>query len=476
MAAASCVRRACDPCHNLKEKCRRPDADTPCERCSRLNQLCQTTRHAAKTGRKPRCQQRLLYTLPNSTSSAFGDGYITSPQDLLCGSSPYDGGLAANPVVFSALDGWERHFLNLMKDIVAPSPLDKFLVGPTFHESHHVSFIQSLVMPTPALKHAAVACAAALFGDENDEYAKTSLEIGHRRAALAISSLRSFQITNEQDITTLLILGVAMVTFAMHVSDGQASLISHYTLSLIKPLAQNIYTLNSAMIDYWMCLVCTETSECLLKSEVPSMRVDPCKRTHEVDRYLGLSSSIFAHFYDICEAGNSLKNASMATAARVVKNLASIKVAADQWHTTPPSDFLDQYTQAEVVSMLSQAKIFRFAALLIIHRLQYPYGEQDREASVLGRAIVDEFDMVLQITQRSVPCTALPYLAACFEIVESDSRNAALGKMKEIVTFSRQSRVRFEKTLTSVWKARDQGYRFHWFELDQYAASGAPGK
>ncbi|KAJ5403526.1 hypothetical protein N7509_003397 [Penicillium cosmopolitanum] len=29
MAAASCVRRACDPCHNLKEKCRRPDADTP---------------------------------------------------------------------------------------------------------------------------------------------------------------------------------------------------------------------------------------------------------------------------------------------------------------------------------------------------------------------------------------------------------------------------------------------------------------
>lgn len=433
-------------------------------------------RHAAKTGRKPRCQQKLFYTLPSSTKSPFGDGYLTSPQDLLRQSSPCDGGLSANPVVFSTLDEWERHFLNLMKDIVAPSPLDKFIVGPSFHESHHVSFVQSLIMPTPALKHAAVACAAALFGDENDEYAKASLEIGHRRAALAISSLRSFQISNEQDITTLLILGVAMVTFAMHVSDGQASLISHYTLSLIKPLAHTIYTMNSATIDYWMCLVCTETLECLLKSEVPSMRIDPFRRTHEVDRYLGLSPSIFAHFYDICEAGKSLKGASMATAAKVVERLASIKIAVDQWHTSPPSEFLDQYTQAEVVSMLSQAKIFRCAALLVIHRLQYPYGEEDREAYVLGRTIIDEFDMVLQITQRSVPCTALPYLAACFEILESGSRNAALGKIKDIVTFSRQSRVRFENTLTSVWEARDQAYNFHWFELGQYVASGAPGK
>ncbi|CAI7627461.1 unnamed protein product [Penicillium manginii] len=326
------------------------------------------------------------------------------------------------------------------------------------------------------LKHAAVACAAALFGDENDEYAKASLEIGHRRAALAISSLRSFQISNEQDVATLLILGVAMVTFAMHVSDGQASLISHYTLSLIKPLAHTMYTMHSSLIDYWMCLVCTETSECLLKSEVPSMRVDPCKRTHEVDRYLGLSSSIFAHLYDICEAGNSLKNASMATAANVMERLAFIKVAVEQWHTNPPSNFLDQYTQVEVVSMLSQAKIFRFAALLIIHRLQYPYGEQDREAYVLSRAIIDEFDMVLQIAQRSVPCTTLPYLAACFEIIVSDSRDAAVKKMKDIVTFSRQSRFLFEKTLSSVWEARDHGYHFHWFEIGRYAAIGAPGK
>lgn len=476
MTAVSPAKRACDQCHSVKEKCRRSDINAACERCSRLNQNCRTTRRAARTGRKPRCLERLSYTLPISANFPVAGDHLTISQDLLSRPGPYDGGLASNPALLSTLDGWERHFLNLMKDILAPSPLDKFLVGPSFHESHHASFIQNLIKPTPALKHATVACAAVLFGEENDDYIKASVEIGHKRAALAVSSLRSFKISNEQDLATVLTLGVAMVTFAMHVADGQPFLISHYTLSLIKPRAQSIYDLDSTMIDFWMCLVSTETFECLLASETPIMRVDPCKKNQAVDRYLGLSSTIFAHLYDICEAGKSLKNASMATAAKVVERLASIKNAVDQWQPSPPSDFLDRYTQAEVVSMLSQAKIFRFAALLIIHRMQHPFGERDQEAFVLCRAIIAEFDMVLQLTRRSIPCTTLPYLAACFEIMESDTRKNALEKSKDIVAFSKQSRVKFEITLTSVWKARDHGYHFHWFELCSYAYSVACGK
>lgn len=476
MTATGPAKRACDQCHTVKEKCRRTQTNASCERCHRLNQTCQTNRHAAKTGRKPRCSQRLFYTLPNPINSPVGKPDTAETENILSAISPYNGGLGANPAILSSLDKWERHFLNLMKDMLVSSPLDRFLVGPSFHESHHVSFIQNFLRPNPALKHAAVACAAILFGENNDENAKTSVEIGHSRAALAISSLRSFKIENQQDLATVLTLGVAMVTFALHVSDGQAFLISHYTLSLVKQQAHCIYALNSTMIDYWMCLVCTETFECLLKSEAPTMRVDPSRRSHTVDRYLGVSSTIFAHFYDICEVGSSLKNASMAKVANTMGCLASIEAAVDQWQTSPPSNFLDNYTQAEVLSMLSQAKIFRSAALLIIHRMRHPFGEQDREAFGLGRAIIDEFDMILQFTQRSIPCTALPYLAACFEVTDSESRSSVIRKSKDIVTFSKQSRFRFEKTLTAVWKARDAGQRMHWFELGGYAYLGGPGK
>ncbi|KAJ5085978.1 hypothetical protein N7532_010749 [Penicillium argentinense] len=477
MPIAGLTKRACDQCHNVKERCRRLGPNDPCERCTRLGQHCQTTRYAVKTGRKPRGLKKLSYTLPTFANlPATRDTAASSLGSSPSGLSPYDGGMASNPALFSSLDEWERHFLNLMKDILAPSPLDKFLVGPSFHETHHTSFVQNLIRPTPVLKHAAVACAAVLFGDQNDEYSQTSVEIGHKRAALVVSSLRSFNVSNEQDLATVLILGVAMVTFAMHVADGQPFLISHYTLSLIKPQVEKLFTLDPAMIDFWMCLVSTETFECLLRSEIPTMRVDPTRRENVVDRYLGLSSTIFTHLYDICAAATALKHASTARAVEVVQDLNSIKAAVDKWQPLPPSDFLNRYTQAEVLSMLVQAKIFRIAALLMIHRLQHPFGEQDREAHVLSRAIIAEFDMILQMTQRSIPCTALPYLAACFEILDFESRHATLKNSKQIVAFSKQSQIRFEATLTSVWQARDLGHQFHWFELGIYASTLWPGK
>ena len=478
MPDKSHVKRACDQCHGLKEKCRRPDIKSPCERCSRLQKDCVTRRQATRTGRKPRNLQKLSYTLPISTNQKDCTGYLTLPRDglILAVPSPYDGGLATNPSLFPTLDEWEQYFLTLMKDVPAPSLLNKFLIGSSFHKSHHVSFIQNFVGPSRALKHATVACAAALLGEENDDYAKAGAEIGHKRAALAVSSLRSFKILNEQDLSTVLFLGVAMVTFAMHVADGQPLLISHFTLNLVRPQIQNVYAMDPTIVDYWMCLVSTEIFDCLLRSDVPSTRIDPRKRHNVVDRYLGVSSSIFPHLYDICEAAQSLKQASVAAVVKAVGHLDSIRIAVDQWQPSPPSGFLDQYTQTEVVSMLSQAKIFRLAALLIIHRLHYPYGEQDREAFILCRAIISEFDMILQFTQRSIPCTMLAYLAACFEIMDPHARNIALQRSQDIVTFSKVSRLKFQTALTSVWEARDNGNHFHWFDISQYASLGTACK
>lgn len=478
MADNSPAKRACDQCHSLKEKCRRPDINSACERCSRLQLTCVTRRQAIKTGRKPRSLQKLSYTLPSSTYLCLKtrNGYISSPREILSLPSPYDGGLATNSALFPTLDEWERHFLTLMKDTLSPSPLDKFLVGSSFHESHHVAFIRSFIGPSRALKHATVACAAVLLGEGNDEYAKASAEIGHKRAALAVSSLRSFKILNEQDLATALFLGVAMVTFAMHVADGQPLLISHHTLNLVRPQIQNVYAMESTIVDYWMCLVSTELFDCLLRSEIPSIRIDPSRRHRVVDRYLGVSSSIFTHFYDICSAAQSLKQASIATVVKIASHLDTIRTAVDQWQPSPPLGFLDQYTQTEVVSMLSQAKIFRLAALLIIHRLRYPFGEQDREASVLSWAIISEFDTALQFTRRSVPCTMLAYLAACFEIMDPHAQNIALEKSQDIITFSKVSRLKFQTTLKSVWAIRDSRRHFHWFEISQYVSLGTACK
>ncbi|KAJ5719162.1 hypothetical protein N7493_007617 [Penicillium malachiteum] len=463
------VKRACDQCHTVKEKCRRGTPTVPCERCARLGQSCRTIRSPGKAGRKPQGARKLSYNLPSTPISATSN-MSTEPLRYSPPTSTllYNAALSSNPAIFSDLDEWEQYFLDFMKDIIAPSPLDKFLVGPSFHDSHHTSFVQNLIQPVPELKNAAVACAAVLFGDLFSEYTNTTVDIGHKRAALAVSSLRSFRISDEKDLMTMLVLTVAMITFAMHVKDGQPYLIARYTLSLVETQYQNLIRFESPMMDLLMCLISTDTFECLLRSEVPAWRISTSERGNVVDRYLGLSYSLFPLFNDICKVANKLQHCKSDQRAEIADRLTEINTAVNSWHPSPPVDFLQRFTQAEVIIILAQAKILRLTGLLIIHRLKYPFGQHDDQAQVLSRAIIFEFDTVLQLTSRSVPCTALAYLTACFEISGEEERENTLIRSQNVVTFSKQALVKFKASLLSIWRARDQGIQFYWTEIAQY--------
>jgi hypothetical protein len=320
------------------------------------------------------------------------------------------------------------------------------------------------------LKDATLACASVLLGEQYAQYNKTSVEIGHRRAALAVSGLRSLQISKEQDLITALVLGISMVTFAMHVADGQPFLISHYTLTLVKPVYQTLLSMDPSIMDFLMCLVSMETFECLLRSEMPTIRVGEHDRTNVVDRYIGLSSSLFAHIYDVCEASHLMKinGGSRGMDMEMVERLRKIQDSLEQWKAMPPPDVLERFTQSEVAGMLSQAEILRLAALLIVHRIRHPSGKCDEEALQLSRAITTEIDMVLLSTGRSIPCTSLPYTVACFEITGTEARAAAVSKIHEVVTFSRQSQLQVERSLSLVWGARDRGDQIYWFDLGNY--------
>jgi hypothetical protein len=112
--------------------------------------------------------------------------------------------------------------------------------------------------------------------------------------------------------------------------------------------------------------------------------------------------------------------------------------------------------------------VLRLAALLIIHRLKHPFGQYDEKALLLSRAITAEFDMVLQVTGRSIPCTALAYMVASFEITSTEEQSATITKSAEMVTFSLQSQVRVKNIMYSVWNARSVRDQIHWFDLGDY--------
>jgi hypothetical protein len=92
------LRRACDRCHNIKERCQWLSGSDICQRCLRLGHDCQTLRPVQKLGRKPR--SRTIRTIPfygasstqplgglsndspeNAQSSTETDSNIASPPD-----------------------------------------------------------------------------------------------------------------------------------------------------------------------------------------------------------------------------------------------------------------------------------------------------------------------------------------------------------------------------------------------------------
>ena len=187
-----------------------------------------------------------------------------------------------------------------------------------------------------------------------------------------------------------------------------------------------------------------------------------------MDRYLGISSSMLSYFYDICQVSNSLQNSVVAGEPELLQKLHEIQLAVQHWQPEPPEDFIERFSQVEVMAMLAQARILQLAALLIIHRLKNPFGQHDQEAVLWSSEITSEFEKVHHLSHRSIPCTATAYLVACFEITDKEAREKAIERSTHIVTFSKQAQIRFKATVISVWKIRDLGNRLSWFELSKY--------
>jgi hypothetical protein len=373
---------------------------------------------------------------------------------------------------FPDLDGFERSLLSRMID--QQSPLDKFLVGPSFYECHRQSFVQHLSRETPLLKDAFVASAALMLSDYDVGQAAMTTRVGHRRAASAVCLLRSLANPQEQELSAILMLGVAMVTLAKHIFGGESFLICRYTLGLIKPLYKSSGRSNSEISAFLTCLSSTEIFECLLRCEVPTMKMSIKEEDFVVDRYLGLSSPLLAHLYDICAVNYALRYSNEKVSLSVMQTLDHIYQSISQWQPLPPGNFLTRFTRAEVVGMLAQARVLRLTALLIVHRLRHPFNTETLESTALSREITAEIDVILQVTKRSIPYADFAFLVASFEITNTAARQIALQRCEIVVNFSNQHRAKLRASLVRFWAARDADDQLYWFNLSDFLLDATP--
>ncbi|KAI1622600.1 putative Zn(II)2Cys6 transcription factor [Exophiala viscosa] len=379
---------------------------------------------------------------------------------------------------FPELSDVEFHLLHLI--LHKQTDVDKYLIGSSFRDQHQQAFIDHLAIPF--VRDAFIACAPLLIERRGiHQLAKAQLtDVSNKRAAAAIASLRQLQVHDDHDLSTVLILGVALVTFATH--HGGELLLCRHILGLVKPLYDtgSSYSLTQRLgadgISFLVCLLGTETMDCLIRCEVPTMKVRPGDLDDAVDRFIGISAPLLTYFHELCAVTKKICDSGYRRSDGVVvevveKALTEIGDAVTMWEPRVLACSLtDQYTPTEVVLMFAQAKVLRLTALLVLHRLRYAFGTQDGVALAMANAILDELNMVVNLTGQTIPFVDFAYLISCFEITKPWERRAVLEKSHLIVDFSFRWREQIKTWIVSFWAVKDSdaGRSMHWEDIHAY--------
>jgi hypothetical protein len=137
--------------------------------------------------------------------------------------------------------------------------------------------------------------------------------------------------------------------------------------------------------------VFVDTIQCLVRREVPVVRLSISDRAAP-DRFIGLLSSLLPLLYDLCEISHNVKsNGSALVIESEEDQYLIIEHKIKVWQPLCPDPSSQGLAPVEVTMLTTQAQLYRMAALLVIHRLRYPLGVQDRVASYYAKAIVRGF-------------------------------------------------------------------------------------
>lgn len=462
--------RACDRCHAVKEKCRRIPGQSACERCHRLQNTCQSLRPVGTAGRKPHHHRNNgsanspHVRRARSESSAVALAPAPIVTEATTPTSP-ESDIVSIPRSPSPFDTLSDREMFIVKCISQGRPrIDQFLVAPSFRVNHHKTFARHLHNAPPWIHDALIATAALLACEYDRDPAYEDMTIGHRRAASAISTLRSIKSIDLGDLSAILLLAVSAVTFSLHIS-GSSLAICRHALITTKPTYESIPKLDSECLAFFICLILSETEECFVRGEVPTIRFRPELAEGSVDRYVGIASPMLPYLHDICKIGFMLRQKERPSDAEIMRSLGAIESATHEWIPTLPEGCAARFLKEEMVSLLSQANTYRCCVLLLVHRLRYPYGTELATGTALSDAILKELRSVHRHTKRSVSNVIIPFMAACFELTDPNDRQTALGEVDIFIEFSKKLRIRIKDQFSAFWTIKDIQGQVHWCDV-----------
>ncbi|OGM48816.1 hypothetical protein ABOM_003058 [Aspergillus bombycis] len=383
-------KKACDQCYNRKKRCLIHPASSICVRCEKSSLACTVSRQQLRGGRPPK------RGLPGvaKESLAVWDYALSegSPQEEA------------------------REELQLViKSSSAKEPGER---SPGSTES---GFPQHLEVVDFYLLHDVY-----MFGFTFAEDFQRALEYCHRHSPdlldeifTAITSVLSWArfglLTADQvdthDALAVLMLGQALAAFDSLVTSTGAISILRCSLSLVHPWYPDIAG-NRFLETIAIAPILWDTVWCLLHRQVPVIR-PLFNRAGIIDRVAGLCTSLLPILYDLCVVSKRLTNESAQETT-----LEEVEHQIQSWSPDNTGLCLDAYSDLEILSMRTQAMMYRTAGLLLIHRLRHSLTVEDAAATALASDILEARSRFFADagTSAKLQNTSFPLFLALLEI------------------------------------------------------------
>lgn len=479
---------ACEHCHRDKKKCSFGKAQKSCSRCIALDEQCRPRRWK-RMGRRPVAQ-----SLP------FG---ATSVLHLVSGNKRQTvHAIDADKIIFHAARSTnpaehQRRHLNISRDTQALSsptcfrtlrpPVQSswevnvvletaegffeahrtFVIGRSFVDEFQTT-VRRLFARSPQQLADAYYVALKLLTSRHAisrSLDSRDLTIGSRCLQRLMNE--SSSIAHLEDAAVVLLLGQALLVYNTLIASPATQVITRGTLlsvkhwypALIKQPYLDAVTLTPVLMD---------TIECLVRREVPVIRLSASNRCI-VDRFLGVRSSLLPLLYELCERSyaskmNELWRFTSSWDAGEDDTYSEVERRIRGWSPNLPPCFFTTYSALEVSVMLAQARSYRIAALLIVHRLRFPLGTEDLIAQRYADDILRELSILKAWPHDAATGLGLdfPLLVATLEL---PSQGLDFYTAFESLRFRRQHSDMILDFVRFVTAARENGYNGLWFDL-----------
>lgn len=440
------LRTACDRCYKLKERCERAATSAHCARCKRLGLACLTIRPVRPVGRRTHHGKDFVSRITVGQCRKLEQNQL---------------GIDACLDALPNLQPEEKELLLYL--LTQPESPNHFVVCSSFQAEQQHFLATQLPAALQLLKDAYLAYAMTLKQLQSGSVTDmdTSTCVGY--ISKAMSALRSLPVLRSQDIVLCHTLG-GVLAFSIYSAIGVGVPdICRYCLGTTNPFVGTM--LSDAHKDPWLSfLVLLETMDCLVYRRKPTRTMQV--PTFVVDRRLGLCLPLLPYYHDLCVISNSLSNTTdVSILARLQKQLDGIHAVVESWQPSHSDQLVEQFDSIDIVNLLAQAKVYRLGALLVGHRLRFPFGCEDAQAEIWSKEAMMEFEMAKRVTKRPLRFVTLPFIVAAVEVREKSLRVKTLQRVDDYVDHYAPFLRKATKTfLSRVWHERDLSITSRWFD------------